>query len=92
MLFRNALIILCSLSTATAKVSFNNDIRPLLSNTCLRCHGPDENESSYRLDTHEVATAEHDSIRAVVPGNIEASELIYRITCDPDEPMPPPKQ
>lgn len=94
MLFRNALIILCSLSTATAKVSFNNDIRPLLSNTCLRCHGPDENErkANLRLDTHEGATAEHDSIRAVVPGNIEASELIYRITTeDPDELMPPPK-
>ena len=94
MLSRNALIILCSLSTATAKVSFNNDIRPLLSNTCLRCHGPDENErkANLRLDTHEGATAEHDSIRAVVPGNIEASELIYRITTeDPDDLMPPPK-
>jgi hypothetical protein len=94
MLLRNALIILCSLSTATAKVSFNNDIRPLLSNTCLRCHGPDENErkANRRLDTREGATADHDGTRAVVAGNIDASELIYRITTDdPDELMPPPK-
>ena len=94
MLLRNALIILCSLSTATAKVSFNNDIRPLLSNTCLHCHGPDENErkANRRLDTLDGATADLDGTRAVVAGNIDASELIYRITTDdPDELMPPPK-
>ena len=94
MLLRNAIIILASLSTAAAKVSFNNDIRPLLSNTCLHCHGPDENErkAKRRLDTRDGATAENDGIRAIVAGNIDASELIYRIaTDDPDELMPPPK-
>jgi hypothetical protein len=94
MLLRNALIILTCLSTATAQVSFNNDIRPLLSNTCLRCHGPDENErkAKRRLDTRDGATAENDGVRAIVAGNIDASELIYRITTDdPDELMPPPK-
>ncbi len=94
MLLRNTIIILCGLSTATAKVSFNNDIRPLLSNTCLRCHGPDENErkAKLRLDTRAGATANNDGTRAVVAGNIDASELIYRITTDdPDELMPPPK-
>ncbi|MFP6874096.1 MAG: DUF1553 domain-containing protein [Verrucomicrobiales bacterium] len=94
MLLRNAIIILSSLSTATAKVSFNNDIRPLLSNTCLRCHGPDENKrkAKRRLDTREGAAAENDGVRAIVAGNIDASELIHRITTDdPDELMPPAK-
>jgi hypothetical protein len=93
MLLRNAIIILISLSTASAKVSFNNDIRPLLSNTCLRCHGPDEKErkAKRRLDTRDGATAENDGVRAIVAGNIDASELIYRITTeDTDEVMPPP--
>ncbi len=77
-----------------AEIDFNRDIRPILSNTCLRCHGPDENKrkAKRRLDTSDGATAENDGIRAIVAGNIDASELIYRITTDdPDELMPPPK-
>ena len=86
---------LLSLSSADAKVSFNNDIRPLLSNTCFRCHGPDpeDREANLRLDTYEGATADHKGTRAVVPGDLDASELIYRITTDdPDDLMPPPKK
>ena len=77
-----------------APIDFNHDIRPILSNNCLACHGPDEKErkAKRRLDTSDGATAENDGIRAIVAGNIDASELIYRITTDdPDELMPPPK-
>ena len=94
MLIRCIIISLAIAQFANAKVSFNNDIRPLLSNHCYRCHGPDENErkAGLRLDSFEGATKDNDGIKALVAGNIEDSELIYRIISeDPDEVMPPPK-
>ncbi len=76
-------------------VEFNRDIRPILSNRCFTCHGPDATtrESDLRLDHRESATRPASSGgRAIVPGNIEASELIRRITSrDPEERMPPGK-
>lgn len=77
-----------------AGVSYNFDIKPLLSNSCFTCHGPDEAErkAKLRLDTFEGATADLKGTSAIVPGDIDASELIYRITTDdPDEMMPPPE-
>ncbi len=74
-------------------VDFNNDIRPILSNSCFICHGPDENErqASLRLDVRESAIAEADSgARAIVAGDIEQSELLRRVVSeDEDERMPP---
>ena len=70
-------------------VDFNRDIRPILSNKCFACHGPDKKtrESGLRLDTFEGATEDG----AVVPGDSAESELINRITSDDeDEIMPPP--
>lgn len=93
MLHRYLLALAFSLPALSAKVSFNDEIRPLLSNRCYRCHGPDEEDrkAKLRLDTREGAMKEHNSFSAVVPGNIEDSELIYRIiTDDEDEMMPPP--
>jgi cytochrome c553 len=80
---------------AGEKVSFNDEIRPLLSNVCFRCHGPDQDKrkADLRLDTREGAMEDHDGFRAVVPGDVEESELIYRITSDdPDDVMPPPEK
>jgi hypothetical protein len=76
-------------------VSFNRDIRPILSENCFHCHGPDKEsrDSGLRLDVREEATkpAKSDLI-AIVPGNVEASELVSRILSeDKDEIMPPPK-
>lgn len=68
-------------------VDFNRDVRPILSDTCFRCHGPGVAEADLRLDIREAAL----SANAFVPGNIEESEVIARIfSSDPDTLMPPP--
>ena len=72
---------------------FNRDIRPLLSDTCFRCHGPDEEtrEADLRLDVHDGAFADRGGYAALVPGELDASELWLRVSAsDDDERMPPP--
>jgi len=73
---------------------FARDVRPILSNRCFKCHGPDEGrrEAGLRLDLREDALRQLDSgSRAIVPGHPDDSELIARITStDPDLVMPPP--
>ena len=81
-------------AAAPEEIRFNRDVRPILSNTCFQCHGPDEKKRSakLRLDESASATADHQGTRAVVPGHPELSDLIKRVTSvDPDEIMPPPK-
>ncbi len=73
-----------------AAVDFNRDIRPLLSETCFACHGPDEGQrkAKLRLDVREVALKKG----AIVPGKPEESELIGRVfSADAKSVMPPPK-
>lgn len=78
----------------TNKVDFNFQIRPLLSDRCYRCHGPDagSREGKLRLDTRDGALKELDDGWAVIkPGQPEKSELISRILTDnEDDLMPPP--
>ncbi len=72
---------------SAAEIEFNRDIRPLLSDRCFACHGPDEThrEAELRLDIEESAKAS-----AIVVGEPDASELIARITSDaPEQVMPP---
>src|SRR5205814_4287344 len=76
------------------KVDFNRDIRPILANNCLLCHGPDakNRKADLRLDVREVAISDLGGHSAIVPGKPEKSELIKRITSsDRDEVMPPAK-
>ncbi len=78
------------------EVSFNYDIRPILSDKCFACHGPDKNkqEAGLRLDIEANAKAplkETKGAYAIVPGSPEKSELIKRITStDPSYQMPTP--
>ncbi|MEZ6077164.1 MAG: c-type cytochrome domain-containing protein [Pirellulaceae bacterium] len=82
--------------TASAEenqVSFSRDVRPLLSDRCFRCHGPDQvaRQADLRLDREESAFSDRDGVPAIVAGKIGASLLVTRITSDDaDEIMPPP--
>ena len=72
---------------------FNREVRPILSENCFHCHGPDSEarKANLRLDTFEGATANRKGVKAVVPGDLAASELWAHVTSsDPDEVMPPP--
>ncbi len=78
-------------------LSFNWDVRPIISDNCFACHGPDAEggqKAGLRLDLFETATAELPESPdkfAIVPGDPAASELIKRInSTDPDVMMPPP--
>jgi len=75
-------------------VEFNRDIRPILSENCYACHGPDKGQrkADLRLDTRDGLLAGHDGVQNVVPGKPDESELFQRIIArDPDERMPDPK-
>ena len=92
------LFLVCSLAAIAVRADepdFARDVRPLLSQYCFKCHGPDEKtrEGALRLDDRASALAGGDSKSpAIVPGKSIASELIKRITSkDPDSVMPPPQ-
>ncbi|HUF64014.1 MAG TPA: PSD1 and planctomycete cytochrome C domain-containing protein [Verrucomicrobiales bacterium] len=75
-------------------VDFNRDIRPILSENCFHCHGPDSasRKAELRLDLSEVAGAPREGGAALVPGDPESSLIFQRITAsDPGDLMPPPK-
>ena len=94
MKFVSLLSVLIPLAAMAGEVSFNRDIRPLLSDNCYYCHGFDEKhrEAGLRLDVRESALADNDGVRAIVPGDPGKSELWLRIISeDEDEVMPPPK-
>jgi hypothetical protein len=90
------LITFTLVSSALAEpIDFSKQIRPILSENCFFCHGPDDKkrEADLRLDDEAAAKKNHDGVIAVVPGDPEKSALIQRIvSTDPDEVMPPPKQ
>ena len=73
-------------------LSFDRDIRPILSDNCFHCHGPDakKRKAKLRLDTKEGILADLGGYAPVKPGDPAKSELFARISSsDPDERMPP---
>lgn len=94
-----ALVFLTFAATSVAaqnpprEIDFNRDIRPILSNKCFICHGPDEGQrpTELRLDQRESALAKLESgTIAVVPGQPDQSELVARITTDDEFIKMPP--
>jgi hypothetical protein len=96
-LFATLLATVSTSQAAEAAIDFNRDIRPILSDKCFRCHGPDEAErkggdKGLRLDTLTGAREDLGGYHAVVPGDPAKSELLVRIlTKDEDDVMPPKK-
>ena len=85
-------VVLCMLAEGTGwaadRVQFNRDVRPILSDKCFHCHGPDakKRKADLRLDERDVAV----QARAIVIGKPDESELVRRIlSADADEHMPP---
>ena len=77
---------------AAAHVDFNRDIRPILSENCYKCHGPDDGarKAKLRFDIRAEALKPAKSGEIpIVPGSPEKSQMVSRITAsDPDERMP----
>ena len=94
---RNLMLTAFGLSMALAVgappiIQYNRDVRPILSDNCYACHGPDsqQRKANLRLDRQSDALADRDGAFAVVPGDPDASALIQRIEAtDPSEVMPP---
>jgi mono/diheme cytochrome c family protein len=77
----------------SAAVDFNREIRPILSDACYQCHGPDANKrkADLRLDLREGLFRVSDGTAIVDPGKPDESKLLARVTADdPSERMPPP--
>ena len=83
------LVFLLACGEAKNAINFNAEVRPILSENCLYCHGPDaaKRKADLRLDIRSNVLA----AKAIVPGNPEASEMIRRLeTTDAEDVMPPP--
>ncbi len=93
--FAAALLAVATPAGAAVKIDFNRDIRPILSDTCFACHGPDAKQlkGGLRLDLKESAfKAGKSGAAPIVPGKPEQSAVFKRVTTsDPDDQMPPKK-
>src|ERR1041384_5389402 len=93
MLFRSVFLAAAVLSAvANAQVQFNRDIRPIMAETCFRCHGPDKNSrmAGMRLDIREEAlkpTAR--GVTPIVPGDPEKSAIVQPVFATGARIMPP---
>jgi len=90
--------IFCAVALAEETIDFNRDIRPILSENCILCHGPDpserkggrRNSGGLRLDTEAGAKRDWDGYAALIPGDPKESELFFLITSDDEEERMPP--
>ena len=72
-----ALLLLLPALPLFSKIDFNREIRPILSDKCFKCHGPDakNQKSDFRLDSFEQATKDHKGMVGLTPGSLEDSEI-----------------
>lgn len=87
--------LVCATATAEERIDFNRQIRPILSDRCFQCHGPDEEEryGGFRLDVRDGAIHEADSGSIpVVPGKPNESELLLRVLTDDESMKMPPAE
>src|SRR4051812_44660619 len=100
----NLLISICTIAATCAiasaapaqkTIDFNRDIRPILSENCYQCHGPDKNKrkADLRLDTKDGLFTELSDSTPVIPGKPQDSDLLRRIALptDDEDHMPPAK-
>jgi Protein of unknown function (DUF1553)/Protein of unknown function (DUF1549)/Planctomycete cytochrome C len=83
----------CSAADSAQPLEFNREVRPILSNNCFHCHGPDpkDRQADLRLDVWKGASKIHGAESVIDAAEPAESELLKRITSDdPDEHMPPP--
>jgi len=89
-----AVVVIAASAASGAPLDYARDVRPILSQHCFKCHGPDEKarKGGYRLDLRKSAVEKTKSgLIPIVPGKPDESELVRRITADDDsELMPPP--
>jgi hypothetical protein len=81
-------------AAVAASIEYDRDIRPIFSDNCYQCHGPDERarKAKLRLDMKESAFRVQEGITVIKPGKSAESELFRRIsTSDTDDLMPPPR-
>ncbi len=78
----------------SARIEFNRDVRPILSENCFACHGfdPKHREGGLRLDTFEGATEDRDGARGIIPGNADKSDVWQRVISDDEDEMMPPQK
>jgi hypothetical protein len=76
----------------SAIIEFNRDIRPILSDTCFQCHGPDQakRKAKLRLDSETEVFADRGGYRVLEPGNPAKSELFRRIVAENEQERMPP--
>ena len=82
-----------SASAAPPPVDYGRDVRPILSDKCYHCHGPDGSgrKAKLRFDTKDGAFRVKNDSTVIIPGKSAESEIIFRVTStDPEEMMPPP--
>src|SRR5437660_1166956 len=87
------LMSLAAAQTGKGQLEFDRDVRPIISENCFKCHGPDSGArmAGLRLDTPEGATQKLASGKIpIVPGNEGQSELVARIAAKDSRQMPPP--
>ena len=81
-------------AAALEEIDFNRDIRPILSDRCFKCHGPDASnqKSDFRLDSRDNALRDLGGYVGIKAGDLEESEMHHRIwSSDREDVMPPPE-